>query len=150
MIEPGIGRIVHFYPAGHAPGALPHAAMVVGISSERVINLAIWDHEGHHYHGTDVQLLQDDDVPTEGHCHAEWMPFQKGQAAKTEALQAQLAAPPAPAPQPAPQPQQQAAPVQQEPAPAPQVAQPANQAPPAPQPQAAPAADPAPGQAAQA
>lgn len=143
MIEPGIGRIVHFYPAGHAPGALPHAAMIVGISSERVINLAIWDHEGHHYHGTDVQLLQDNDVPTEGQCHAEWMPFQKGQAAKTEALQAQLAAPPVP--QPAPQAQQQAAPVQQEAAPVPQVA---DQAQPAPQPQAAP--DPAPGQAAQA
>lgn len=102
MIEPGIGRIVHFRPAGHAPDALPHAAIVVGITSERCVNLAIFDHEGHLYHGTDVQLLQDGDAPPTDHGYAEWMPFQKGQAAKTEALQAQTAAAAA---KPEPQPQ---------------------------------------------
>jgi hypothetical protein len=149
MIEPGIGRIVHFYPAGHAPGDLPHAAMIVGIRDARTINLAIFTPEGHQYRGLDVLLIQDDsDVRPTDRGYAEWMPFQKGQAAKTDALQAQLAtaAPaPAPAPQPAPAPAQApaappvAAAPQPAPAPAPAAAQPAPAAPAAAQPAAAPA-----------
>ena len=94
MIKPGIGRIVHFFPAGHPAGELPHAAMVVGIHDDRTVNLAIFDREGHLYHGTDVALLQADDTPPADRGHAAWMDYQKGQAAKTEALPAE-ALPPA-------------------------------------------------------
>jgi hypothetical protein len=158
MIEPTVGRVVLYRAPGHDPAAQPFAAHVAFVHSNRLVNLLIIDHDGITYPGTEIPLLQDgDQVPVEAHRgYAEWMPYQKGQAAKTEALQATLAgaggAPPTPAaPQasaaaaPAPQPPPQAAqPAQQpqeaaqaapQPAPAPE-AQPAEQ--PAPAPQAAP------------
>jgi hypothetical protein len=45
--------------------------------------------QGSPFAATSVQLLQDDDVSLGG-TTAEWMPYQKGQAAKTEALEAQV------------------------------------------------------------
>jgi len=84
MIEPTPCRMVWYHPAGADPAALPHAAMVVGVHNERCVNLAIFDAEGHLYHGTEVLLLQDGDTRPE-RAYAEWMPYQKGQSAKTEA-----------------------------------------------------------------
>ena len=86
MIKPTVGRVVWYYSA---QGAEPHAAMITKVWGARCVNLAIFSESGTAYNNTSVTLLQDDDqVPA--HSHATWMPFQKGQAAKTEALQAQL------------------------------------------------------------
>lgn len=138
MIEPGIGRIVHYVPAGHPADADPHAAMIVGIWDSRTINLAIFDCDGAHYQGTHVPLLQDDDKPPADRGYAKWPDHQKGQAAKTEQLAAQLAAPGAAAPAP-----QAAEPVTQTAPAVTPAAPPVTQAAPASQTSTAPAAPPA-------
>ncbi|HEY8838531.1 MAG TPA: hypothetical protein VIO16_12840 [Dehalococcoidia bacterium] len=86
MIEPTVGRLVHYFFAGDA---VEHAALVVGIHNERSINLAVFNNDGSLYPALEVQLLQDDDAKPEGP-HAAWMPFQKGQATKTEQTEAGL------------------------------------------------------------
>lgn len=90
MIEPGIGRIVHFHHEGAAPGELPHAAMIIGIRDSRCVNLACFTPTGTYYSRLDVPLLQDSDAAPEGTGYAEWMAFQKGQAVKTEAAESSL------------------------------------------------------------
>jgi hypothetical protein len=111
MIEPTPGRVVWYRPAGSHPSAQPHAALVAFVHDERLVNLMIVGHDGISYPGTEIPLLQDGDPrPSPEQAprgHAEWMPYQKGQAAKAEALQAQAPtvapiAPPPPAATPAP------------------------------------------------
>ncbi|MGF6697629.1 hypothetical protein OKW38_002241 [Paraburkholderia sp. MM5496-R1] len=89
MIKPTVGRVVWFTPSSitasgnFAPGA-PLAAIVAHVHSDRLVNLAVFDANGVTHSRTSVPLLQDDEaVPVNGY-YAEWMPFQKGQAAKQE------------------------------------------------------------------
>ncbi|NEW95488.1 hypothetical protein [Rhodopseudomonas sp. BR0G17] len=86
IILPSIGRVVWFHPAAQAnPNGQPHAALIAYVQSERLINLAAFDENGTSYSATSVPLLQGDEAPpTDGTAYAEWMPFQKGQAAKTD------------------------------------------------------------------
>lgn len=94
MISPTLGRIVWFTPQNQKRlvdyDIMPDssgmcAAMVVAVHSDRCVNLAVFDANGAHHAVTSVTLLQDDDVkPADGRC-CEWMPYQKGQAAKSEA-----------------------------------------------------------------
>jgi hypothetical protein len=93
MIEPSIGRIVLFRHEGAAPADLPHAAIVIDVASERFVSLACFAPDGTYYHRLNAILLQDDDAPPpEGIGYAEWMPFQKGQAAKYDAAKTDTAA----------------------------------------------------------
>lgn len=87
MITPTVGRIVWFYPEGISPADQPAAAIVVYVHHERLVNLAVFDHLGYLAGETSVTLLQDDDPPAPRCCM--WMPYQKGQAAKYEELEAQ-------------------------------------------------------------
>jgi hypothetical protein len=90
MIQPTVGRIVDFFPhndEGLPPGT-KHAAIVCDVIDSRTINLAVFSSTGAPYSVLAAKLLQDaDEAPWNGH-YAAWMPYQKGQAAKTEALQA--------------------------------------------------------------
>jgi len=92
MIPPTNGRIVLFHPPAHF-GCHDRkqllAAIVVHVWNERLINLTVFDSDGVPHPFTSVQLLQDDDAPTRD-SWAEWMPYQKGQAAKTEQLEQQV------------------------------------------------------------
>lgn len=95
MIEPTVGRIVHFTPAitDSLPGnhsGQPLAAFITHVHGERCVNLAVFDANGGCHSRTSVTLLQDDDEPNQHGYYAQWMPFQKGQAAKTEAVQNRL------------------------------------------------------------
>ena len=93
MIVPSIGRVVWFWPETTSSGAWvdqPLAAIVTYVWNERMVNLAVFDRNGVAHSRTSVTLLQDDDAPNEGGHYCEWMPFQKGQAAKAEALEAEL------------------------------------------------------------
>lgn len=94
MISPTIGRVVLFWPSV-PPGGLqrtqPYPALVSYVWSDRLINIGGFDGNGVPFAATSVPLLQDDDIAPAGY-YAEWMPYQKGQAAKAEALQSQLAA----------------------------------------------------------
>ncbi|MGN8190294.1 DUF2829 domain-containing protein [Burkholderia sp. 22088] len=98
MIEPTVGRIVHFRPGKSAAGLRiqcdpkqPLAAIVTYVHGPRMVNLAVLDALGRHHALTSVRLLQGDDKGSDDEPFAEWMPFQKGQAAKTEQLEAQVA-----------------------------------------------------------
>lgn len=85
MIKPTIGRIVHVYRGGVGP----YAAIVTQVWNDREINVALFAHEATVGTLTGVQLVQDGDIPS-GTTFAVWMPYQKGQAAKTEQLEQQL------------------------------------------------------------
>lgn len=92
MIKPTIGRVVWFYPAGHSSGQQPNAALITYVHSDTMINLAAFDANGVPSSQTSVFLYQgvaDSERPSS--YFAEWMPYQQGQAAKTEALEKQLA-----------------------------------------------------------
>jgi hypothetical protein len=90
-IEPTIGRIVWFFPAvddgRHADGQ-PFSAMIAGVNDDGTINLLVAARDGSPYGAQNVALKQDGDEIDLDAAHAAWMPYQKGQAAKTEALQA--------------------------------------------------------------
>jgi hypothetical protein len=86
MIPPTNGRVVWYWPSRDDKdiGHQPQAAMVVFVHSNRVVNLVGYTHSGQFFPATSVPLLQDGDMaPATGH-FAEWMPYQKGQAARTE------------------------------------------------------------------
>jgi hypothetical protein len=90
MIKPTIGRVVIIQRG--APGAQADGwpALVNKVHGDRCINAAGFNEWGTSVGFSSLPLLQDDDVPPPVGPYAEWMPYQKGQAAKTEALQAQL------------------------------------------------------------
>lgn len=91
MISPTPGRVVWVRNASdralHQEDQ-PLAALVTYVHSDREVNLAVFDVTGAQHGVSNVQLVQDGDPVPEG-IYAEWMPYQKGQAAKTEALEAQ-------------------------------------------------------------
>ncbi|WP_412021525.1 MW1434 family type I TA system toxin [Burkholderia cepacia] len=109
MIEPTVGRIVHFRPGKQAANLRiqcdpkqPLAAVVAYVHGPRMVNLAVLDALGRHHALASVKLLQDDDMGSDDEPFAEWMPFQKGQAAKTEEVIGTLAVALAAVPNPEP------------------------------------------------
>lgn len=100
MIKPTIGRVVWYWPNAHDLKTLgafayegsdqPFAATVSFVHSDRMVNLSVVDHNGSQYERRSVTLLQDGDTVNSKAGYAEWMPYQKGQAAKTEALESKL------------------------------------------------------------
>jgi hypothetical protein len=97
MIVPTVGRVVLFHPGAGFTGVaagkgIPLPAMVARVWSDTCINVGGFDANGIPFSATSVLLIQDDNpVPTGGH-YCTWMPFQIGQAQKTQALEAELAA----------------------------------------------------------
>jgi hypothetical protein len=93
VIKPTIGRVVWFHPsthsaeAGFAPAPIC-AAIVAYVHSDSCVNLAVFDGNGASHPKTSVTLIQDSDAAPAGGYYCEWMPYQKGQAAKTEAAEA--------------------------------------------------------------
>lgn len=95
VITPTLGRIVWFTPSKGEHMATEKdgrcAAMVVKVHSDRLVNLTVFDANGHTTPRTSVPLVQEGDpLPTNGF-YCEWMPYQKGQAQKTEASEQALA-----------------------------------------------------------
>lgn len=122
MIAPTVGRVVwysHNHEASPYPrlGDQPFAAHVAFVHTERLVNLLVISHTGHTFARENVILLQEDDTAPIDAPYAEWMPYQKGQAAKTEAAEkatASVEQKPAAPPPPQAEPQaQQAEPVAQ-------------------------------------
>lgn len=98
MIKPSNGRIVLYHRGErdripqHDPDQ-PLTAQVVHVWSDRAVSLVVWDSEGEHHFRREITLLQDQDQPPpNGHPWCEWMPYQKGQAAKAEQLEQKLSA----------------------------------------------------------
>lgn len=89
MIKPTIGRVVWYHPVQSDP-EIVFAAIVCHVWSDTCVNLHVMDSNGHCFAKTSVLLYQGEgQKPT--HEFAEWMPYQQGQAAKTEQLEKQLA-----------------------------------------------------------
>jgi hypothetical protein len=91
VIKPSVGRIVLFY---NEPGAAVRPAIVVHVWGDPCINIATWDGNGNPVPNppTSVRLVQPGEtLPTSGP-YCTWMDYQVGQAAKTEALEKELAA----------------------------------------------------------
>lgn len=96
MINPTVGRVVLLftrepkYDFGYSftPGK-PHTALITAVHSNTLINVIAFDANGKSFPFTSIELKQDDNQPIGGVFHCEWMPYQKGQAAKTEALEKQ-------------------------------------------------------------
>ena len=94
MIEPVAGRVVWFWP-GHLSSkrivildpTRPFAATVAFVHHAREITISAIDHAGEAHPFFNVKLVQDDDAAPEGGRYCEWMPYQKGQAARTEQLE---------------------------------------------------------------
>jgi hypothetical protein len=87
VISPTPGRIVWYTPTPHDGIATlndqPLAAIVAGVHNDRLVNLAVFDSYGNTQQRSNVTLVQPgEDAPN--HAHATWMPYQVGQAAKTE------------------------------------------------------------------
>lgn len=114
MIEPTVGRIVWFRPY-IKPGRLstlrverdfpdcdngltfvtgePLAAIVACVHpATGNVNLTVFDSYGNPHARQDVFLWQGEEGSERpaGMRYCEWMPYQKGQAAKTEALEKQI------------------------------------------------------------
>ena len=90
MIKPTVGRVVWFHASGSKPEDQPNAAILAYVHSDTMVNLTVFSENGQPYPVTSVFLYQGDgEKPASFYC--EWMPYQQGQAAKTEALEKQLA-----------------------------------------------------------
>lgn len=86
VIKPTVGRVVWYnyddIDERKPHGVQPYAAIITYVNSDTSVNLVVFGHDGVPFSKTDVTLA-DDTNP--GDC--QWMPYQKGQAAKTEALE---------------------------------------------------------------
>lgn len=96
IITPTVGRVVLFRPGSNFAGVAPSdgsplPALISRVWNDRLINIGGFDADGKPFSATSVPLIQGDETgAVPGSYYAEWMPYQKGQAAKTEALQQQL------------------------------------------------------------
>lgn len=91
IIEPTVGRVVWFYHEYRGEFTPPPlAAMIVAVHSDYCVNLHVFGDSGGSEGHNSVPLAQDDSSRPESGSFCEWMPYQKGQAAKTEELEAKI------------------------------------------------------------
>ena len=92
MIKPTIGRVVWVQNRPSAIGNQAEAAFITYVHSDTCINVGGFNANGTPFGETSVLLVQDDQIKPRRVVYAKWMPYQKGQAAKTEALETAVAA----------------------------------------------------------
>lgn len=81
IIVPTVGRMIWFYDVTDQP----FAAIVVRVWGDRMVNLTVFNHDGLPIPHTSVVLVQPGDVKPAGSRYCTWMPYQIGQAARTDA-----------------------------------------------------------------
>lgn len=86
MIKPTVGRVVWFHQFG-ADSPI-QAAIVCKVISDTQVNLVTFTEYGVAIGAMNVRLLQPGEAPEENVSYCEWMPYQLGQAARTEAAEA--------------------------------------------------------------
>lgn len=92
MIKPTIGRVVWYRAEGDdiaLDSKQPLAALITYVHSDTMVNLVVFDPNGNPRSRTSVWLW-DGECEKRAGSYAEWMPYQKGQAAKTESAEAEL------------------------------------------------------------
>lgn len=101
-IEPTVGRVVLYFPSdddvyyGRIEGEKGKAlsAMIAWVNDDGTINLAVNSRYGNHVGCRNVELIQPGEPTperTKSRSYATWMPYQLGQAAKTEKLEGEIA-----------------------------------------------------------
>lgn len=93
MITPTVGRVVWYHAPSSTLDAQPQAAIIAFVHSDRLVNLHVIDANGVASGATSVVLVQEGDTAPAAGFYCEWMPYQKGQAAKTEAVEAAVQQP---------------------------------------------------------
>lgn len=88
MITPAVGRVVWVRNVSASEECL--AGIIAKVWSDTMVNLAVFRDNGNCSGFTSVSLWQGEGEPPAG-IYCEWMPYQKGQTAKTEALEAKVA-----------------------------------------------------------
>jgi hypothetical protein len=89
MIKPTVGRVVWFYKYSPGQGHKgPLAAHVAKVIDDSHVNLMVVDEDGNPRPEKNVYLKQGVEDLASDYC--EWMPYQKGQAAKTEQAETTL------------------------------------------------------------
>lgn len=92
MIKPTVGRVMWYWPDQEDRGADPLCALVAFVHNENLVNLAVFDENAQQFAALRVPIVQDGSPHVIGvSAYAEWMPYQKGQAAKAEQLEQKLA-----------------------------------------------------------
>ena len=95
MIKPTIGRVLWYHSA--MEHEQPLAVMVAFVHSDTEVNLGGFHANGRPFNAINVLLWQGEGERPTGE-YAEWMPYQQGQAARTEQLEKQLTEQKPPAP----------------------------------------------------
>lgn len=87
MIKPTVGRVIWVIRPGYTMDITqPEVGLITYVHGDRCINVVGFNHNGTPFSLTSLPLVQDDEPKPEG-SFAVWMPYQKGQAAKTEELE---------------------------------------------------------------
>jgi hypothetical protein len=93
VIKPTVGRVVWFWDSARTaehPDGEPLAAIIARVWSDTCVNLCVLDSNGTPTVRTSATLYQGEGERPGG-AHAEWMPYQLGQAAKTQQLEQHVA-----------------------------------------------------------
>lgn len=96
MISPTVARMLHYFPTTEEReradiGEGPLAAVLAAVIDERTVNIGVFNRGGRVFGRENVTLQQDGDAAPEGGGYCAWMAYQKGQAAKTEQLEKDIA-----------------------------------------------------------
>lgn len=94
MITPTAGRILwHFDRDDRDTPREPRAAIVARVWTASMVNVLLIQKDGTTQPVTSVPIFEDEEAAMAAGVPfwCEWMPYQKGQAAKTEALEKQTA-----------------------------------------------------------
>lgn len=93
MIKPTVGRVVlvrrstgHQEPTEKHPTVQPEVGLITYVHDDVTVGVVGFDRHGDKFAYTHMPLFQGEGEPP-GIAYAEWMPYQKGQAAKTEELE---------------------------------------------------------------
>ena len=88
---PTVGRNVHYWCGPYHTGDQPYHANVAHVNEDGTINVGFLYHTGMHGNDQNVPYWNGKD-PKPARSYWQWMPYQLGQAKKTEEAEAKLAA----------------------------------------------------------
>jgi hypothetical protein len=88
MISPTPGRVVWYHP--ERQHSEPWAAIICKVIDDTHVNLFVISDDGVCFPKQMVTLVQDETAAPARTDYAEWMPYQKGQAAKAEEAEKEL------------------------------------------------------------
>lgn len=87
---PTIGRVIYLYDNAMTGVDRPYLGMVADVIGGHTINAVAFSHDGDLIVGGLQNVPHDSDKAPDAKVWWDWMPYQKGQAAKTEELQREL------------------------------------------------------------